>query len=423
MSLLNATPTPRRSTALVLAGGGARGAYEAGVLAFVLGELRRRSRRSPSFDLFAGTSVGGLHCCFLAARAKAPEQGAQELLDYWHSLEIGRVLRFGPSELLNIGRLFLGPRFGLEGLWPPRRREAPQHHAPVAGIFDVSPLRHDMARLVPWEELDHNLNAGVVQGVALCATEVCSGKATVFHQLAPGGRFRSPTCSSTLALPVRLRVEHAMASAAMPFVFPAEQVDGVCYVDGGLRRNTPLGPSLRMGAERVLVVSLQQAPEHELRRARLGCRSNPYPGALFLLGRLVGALMNEALEDEIRRTETLSQVLESGAATAGPQCLTELNDARRAAGQQDLRAVETLLLRPSRSLEELALECAEAAPDELRLPGATGQALRRLLQSRAFLDSDLLGFVLFTPTYIRRLIELGYSDAEARSDELAAFFS
>lgn len=410
--------------AVVLAGGGARGAYEAGVMRYVLDELPRRAGLSRvGFRIFAGTSVGALHACFLAALADDPRQSVRWLCDYWRSVRMASIVRFGPRELLGSSRLLMGAQLNAGADWlSGRSRPAAVGHRPIAGLFDTTPLYDDMRRLIPWDRLQSNLSRGQVRGVALCATEVCSGRPTVFHQGAPDVSYAAPQDASAVPVGVHLDVDHAMASAAIPFVFPAVQVRSTCFVDGGLRRNTPIGPAIRFGADRILVVALQRDSRLFAREARVGCRSNPYPGALFLLGRLIRALLDESLEDEVRRLELINQVLRGGEELCGPDFVDDFNRRAHAHGQRPLRPVQICIVRPSLSLHALARECLAEAPDELRLPGASGRVLQRALTSSAFQESELLSFVMFTPTFVQRLLELGYRDAEREHDRLLAFF-
>lgn len=400
--------------ALVLAGGGARGAYEAGVLHYVLTSFPARSGLSASFQIFAGTSVGALNASFLAARAHQVARAGQELDTYWRTICMERILRFHTRELIGLWELVLGRR------WSSGHGEGP--HKPVAGIFDTSPLFSEMRERIPWNDLHANIQGRRIRGLALCATEVCTGKATIFHQVHPSIPFAPPRDASRVARPVRFEAVHAMASSAIPFVFPAIQVEGTCYVDGALHLNTPLMPAIRMGARRILVVSLSPEPRLRFGRARLGCRKNPFPGAVFLLGRIVDSLMDMALDHELGRLEMFNKLLDTGARTQGESFVRSMNEVAetfRGAGYQRIQALH---IRPSRSLTEIALEVLDEAPEELRTPGPAGEILHRILRSRPFVESDLTGLIMFTPTYARRLLALGYQDAERQHHALEKFF-
>jgi len=418
----NRTEAPSAATtAVVLAGGGALGAYEAGVLSYVFGELARELGGAARPNVFAGTSVGALNCGALAAYADDPGEAVRRLARYWRSVTMDHVLRFGHRELATLLWLVVGrgerPRARL--LSRPRRGM----HAPVAGLFDTGPLHEQMKTLIPWDRLQRNLARGTVRGIALCATEVCTGLSIIFYQTSPGVEYRVGADPAKEARQVRIDVEHAMASAAIPFLFPSVQIDGVCYTDGGIRQNTPLNPALRLGAERVLVVSVSQDPLVDARLARSGCRRNAYPGALFLVGRMAKVLLAQSLDYELSRVELYNRLIEGGVQAYGPDFLLNLNRILSPFRNSHYRPVRTCHIRPSRDLHSLAVDCLKRAPEELTLPGASGKLASAVVRSPAVAESELLTYVMFTPTYARELLALGERDARASRDRLVRFFA
>jgi NTE family protein len=413
------------SSAIVLAGGGARGAYETGVIRYLFEEFSPPRGGDPLFDIFTGTSAGALNACTLASMAHSPQEGARELIDYWRSIRMETILRFGTRELLNLPSVVLGRKVGFDFL---RTRERPprppaSHHAPVSGVFSTSPLYRDMRSRIPWDLLQQNIRSGVVRGLAVCATEVCTSKSVVFYQVHRQGNYRASRDSARVARPVIIQVEHAMASAAIPFLFPAIQIEGVCHVDGALRQNAPVSPAMRMGAGKILVVGLALEPESKYQRARMGCRRNPYPGSLFLLGRTVKAVMDGTLDHELHRTEMFNRLILDGQDTYGESFLKNLNRSARRFRNADYRLLRVQHIRPSRSLNDLAIEALREAPEELDMPGPTGRLLRSLLSSAPMVESELSSFLMFMPTYIRKLMDLGTQDAKNQRKELSRFFS
>jgi NTE family protein len=410
------------STALVLAGGGAFAAYEAGVLLYVLDEFPRETGLRPRFDVFAGTSAGAINVSALAAHADDQGAGARRLADFWRQITLSQVARFGYQEVRALGRLVLGPAAArLPGVRPPRPERGP--HQPVAGLFDTAPLRERLEALVPWGRLQAHLASGLVRAVALCATEVCTGSSVIFYETAAGVEFKEGRDPNKEVLRVRIGVDHAMASSAIPFLFPSVLIDGVCYTDGALRQNTPLNPALRLGAGRVLVVSLTQQPGDARRTARLGCRRNAYPGALFLLGRTVPILMTQSLDYELQRIERYNQLIAGGVAEYGDRFVTTFNDILTPSRNAVYRRVSTCHVRPSQSLTDLARRVVRTAPAELQLPGLAGGLLGRVLTSAALADSDLSGYLAFAPAFTGALVDLGFADARAQREELSRLFT
>ncbi len=408
---------------LVLTGGGARGAYESGVLTYLHERVAPAVGVERLFDLYAGTSAGALNACAMAAGADAPAEMARHLQAYWRSIHLGRIFNFGMREVAQLPELFFGRGRRMARRWldmGPPLRHAP--HPPVAGVFDTQPLAQDMARLVPWEALQGHLQGGLVKGVALCVTELCTSKSVVFHQMAPGHAFAGYANQGREARAVRLGAAHALASSAIPFLFPAVQVDGICYVDGALRQNTPLNPVLRMGARKVVIVGLSRDAASRHRSARMGCRLNPMPGSLFLLGRTVNALSEGTLDYELSRLEMINSLLRSGCARYGDEFSELFNRAASPFRAASFREVQTLTLRPSVSLDRLAFEAVQEAPGEVRMPGAPGRLVGAMLRSEAVLDSGLASFLLFTPTFVDKCMDLGYQDAQRQHHALVAFF-
>lgn len=414
--------TGKFGTALVLSGGGARGAYEAGVLLYLFDALPSK-KLHPAFDIFTGSSIGALNTTFLASMADNQADAVQVLAEYWRSLTMNRVLKFGYRNLFSLVDMVIGRQW-LKGIPLTNEKRPPNaSHPPIAGIFETSPIMEDLRSRIPWDRLQANIDRGIVRAIALCATEVCTGQSVIFHQTAPGSSYRVKPDHTRQPINTVIGIEHAMASAAIPFIFPSIQIEGTCYADGSIRQNTPIGPAMRLGADKLLVISLSQKTELVQNKARLGCRRNRYPGYLFLLGRMVSALMNEALDYELRRIDMFNNLIQSGEKTYGPDFLRQINKATGKFRNEDYRMIGTCHIHPSQDLNLLALDALRKAPDELDIPGPPGAILKRVLFGGTLLESELLSTMLFTPTYIKTLFDLGYEDARSRADELREFFS
>ncbi len=403
------------------------GAYEAGVLLYVLDELQSELQCQPRFNVFTGTSVGALNASFAAAHAQQPAESARGLVRFWESLRFESVLRFGNRELTSLFKFGLGakPKASSSALADARRPAGPAQaaHPPVAGLFDTTPLWERLDEAIPWTTLQQNLAQGTVRGMAFCATEVCTGNSAIFYQTSKDTHYRRGTDPSKDARRVQIGLEHAMASAAMPFVFPSVQINGICYTDGSLRQNTPLNPALRMGASRVLVISLKQDPKVAATIARIGCRRNAYPGPMFLLGKTLDAFLNQSLDYELSRVEMYNKLISGGCKIYGNEFLDNLNRIVGDHRNASFRPVRTCHIRPSQDPHTLAIEALQQSPQQLSLPGIAGKAIEKLLRSEAFVESDLFSFLMFLPSYIRTLIDLGYHDARAHKQSLIDLFS
>jgi NTE family protein len=157
--------------------------------------------------------------------------------------------------------------------------------------------------------------------------------------------------------------------------------------------------------------------------ARLGCRLNPYPGALFLMGRTMMVLMTQSLDYELARVEMYNRLIGGGCEAYGPGFIDKLNAILSSHRNASYRPVQTCHIRPSKNLNQLALEVLREAPDELRLGGVTGRMVSRVLTSDAVAESELLGYLMFTPSFTRALLDLGYADARAQRERLVALMS
>ncbi len=403
--------TPRR--AIVLAGGGARGAYEAGVLRFLLRDLPARFGLAPRLDVLCGTSVGALTACWLAATADLGPERAVRFESVWRSMRSEDLLRLGSGGFPGWTSL----AFGI--LRAAMRGAAPSFLAPGLGILDRAPFERLVLRTIPWDRIAKNREAGAFHALSVTATDVTSGRAVVFFESRDGPPRHWTPDPTIVARPTALAPAHALASAAIPLVFPTVSIEGRAYVDGALRLNTPLVPALRLGADRILVVALR--PELRAEMDTGGPNGGSPADAFDLLGKVLSALLLDHLEADLGRMRFVNDVLRRGERTFGPGYLARLNDAASREGAQPLRLVEETVIRPSQDPRALAAEALR----RLRAQGRLSSLLRlfdRSLEHRTE-GADLFSYVLFDAEYTAALCDLGYEDARRREEDLARFFA
>ena len=383
----------RERIALVLAGGGARGAYEAGAMAVLAPALDAR-KQSP--DILVGTSIGALNGSFFAARAHEPlDVAAEAALDMWRALHWGKALRplTSPSEL----RRLLGTAAMLAHL--PR--------ADPSGLLDTSPLRPTLDRLVSFERIEDNVADGTLTAAAVVATSYATTRSVVFHHGGPApGRdvTRAIYYVSTV-----LKPEHVLASAAIPGAFPAVHVRepraaAGWYSDGGVRLNAPLKPALSLGAERVVVIGLNSssAPARATRR----------PDMLDGVAQLLQVVLADQLADDVATLATVNETLAPSRSSAGGARSTAAKDAAR----KHRRKVPYIFIAPRDRLEigRLAREVYKR-----RYSGVRGLVRDRNLAllgqfvnaDRSAVHGEILSYLFLAREFIDKLIALGERDA------------
>ena len=388
---------------VVLSGGGARGAYEAGVLSYVFGDLlAERVRKSGGGievaipRVVSGTSVGAVNGAFLASKVGDLLAGAAELGSMWTGLELADVLSFGVRQAASLHRVLLG---GMR----------------ARGIVDADALGALVGHRVDWRELGRLIRQGQLRALVISATHVASGRAVVFVDRHAETPLPTGMSSPALVRPARIGARHVLASAAIPLVFPPVRIGRELYCDGGLRLNTPTAPAIHMGVRRLLVVGVAD-PDSSV---DLALTEGRFPGAAFLLGKVLNAFFLDHLHSDLIELERTNEFLRDGIAAAGPGFVERLDAVRRARGLPERHLVSALSIHPSADLGMIASDYLVA--HRARFGRLLGRTLVRLLDAGEGSDADLGSYLLFDGGYARQLIELGRRDAQARHDELESF--
>lgn len=364
--------------AIVLSGGGARAAYQVGLLR-CLAELAPDYR----FPIITGVSAGAVNAAFLASHPGGIAEATHELSRLWSDLKGDRVFRTGVLALgRNVAR------------WATRLISGGVRIAPkVRGLVDTTPLSQLLERELCTVEgeitgIARNLEAGLLDAVALTTLNYSTGQTTTWVQGCDIQTWERPDrCSAK----VRLTVDHVMASAALPLIFPAVRLIDAWHGDGSVRLAAPLSPAVHLGASRIIAVSTRYkrgAREAELREAS-------YPPPAQILGKLFNAIFLDVIDQDVQRLERINSML------------SELPPEKRGG----MRKIAIMVLRPSVDLGKLASEYEPDLPRGFRF-------LTRGLGTRETSSPDFLSLLMFQPDYIARLIEIGEADARERCDEL-----
>ncbi len=407
--------SPRR--ALVFSGGGARGAYEAGVVRYLLEELPKRLGHPARFDILCGTSVGAIHACYLAATADQGEGRGDRLVKFWTSMRIEEILPLTARDLIRLPRRMLGMRRTAEAM---RDGEAPDR---LYGLFDTQALERLVLQAIPWRSIRGNVRAGRVDAVCVAATQIGTARVVVFMETRDRQPPRWTRDPNIVPRPTRLLPTHALASAAIPLLFPAVRVASSYYADGGLRLNTPLAPALRLGADRVLVLALRPEPKQASEEALADQRVEDFGSPLFLFGKVLNALMLDHLDTDLARMHVMNEILADGEKAFGADFVERINEVAERERGQAFRSIHDLVIRPSADLGLLAGQILQNLSEAKSRSPLIRLAARNLSNGGRTPESDLLSYLLFDGEFLAPLADLGFADARAREEELVAFFS
>lgn len=411
-------PTPETGrTALVMSGGGARGAYEAGVLSYLFEAFPEVLGRPVHFDIVTGTSVGAVHACYVGASQQSGEE-MNVLLDLWRSLSLDRVFPVGAADVLRVPWQLLG--LGVEREPLPAHDGIPER---LPGLFATDWLENLVSEHIDWKRLRRNLADGALEALAIAATEIATGRSVVFVDTRTGEAVPWANDPFVIGTAAQLGPAHALASAAIPLIFPAVRIGRTYYCDGGLRLNTPLSPALRLGADRVLVIGLRyvRSAEEENRLARR--REEGYARPTYLLGKALNALLLDRIEYDLDRMRLFNAILESGTHTYGPGFLECINEPIVKQRNTPYRIVRNYMLRPSKDLGVLAAECLAHQTRSHGLRDWLSRNVVRYAGRGALGEADLVSYLFFDRCYADHLIELGRRDAENAAEDLVEFFS
>lgn len=392
-----------RGAALVLGSGGARAAYEVGVARFLFEELHARLGHAPDLRIVCGTSAGALNACALAAFAERPLTGVALLARRWSEMRLEQMIHPNKCELVRLARALVG---------------RPSRAASSGSLLDPRPLVHLARESFPFERIEDRLADGTLDAVAVGTTEVATGHTCVFVR-----RNGGPALDHTMRQvpPGGFRPEHALASAAIPLLFPAVELDGALYCDGSLRQSVPLSPAHHLGAERMVVVTTQHdAPRVSppLERARDRAVGTP----IYVIGKAVNALHLDRIDDDLDRLGLVNDILAAGQRAFGPEFSARLNRELAATSGRSVAPLQTALVRPSESLGRLAADYVGGRAFRRRR-GAVAGAFARLAEVESEHEADLVSYLLFDGPFVQDLIELGHADARAAEASLAALFA
>lgn len=370
--------------ALILPGAGARGAYQVGVLK-AIATLLPKGAPNP-FAILAGTSAGAINAAVLASRAGNFERAIAEMERVWANFKAEQVYRTDNWTMLKSSVHWLAAVvLGGLGVGNPK------------SLLDNSPLRALLERDVHFPEIARGIEQGYFDALAVTASAYTSARSVTFFQARESIQGWSRV--RRIGRPTILNMDHLMASAAVPFVFPPVKIGGEYYGDGSMRHRAPLAPAIHMGAERMLVIGVRdERPDPE----PAADREAEFPSLAHLAGYMLDTLFMDGLYADLERLARINRLLEQ-------------TDPRKLTGSlAGLRPLHTLVIVPKEDMRSVASKHASELPHGLRL-------LLRGLGAMNRNGMQLVSYLLFESGFTRELIEMGYRDALAMEDELRAF--
>ncbi len=372
---------------LILTGGGSRAAYQVGVLK-AIAEFLPRASHSP-FAIICGTSAGALNAATLAINARHFRKGVKYLLNVWKNFHVAEVYRSDfVGVVSNTARWLAGlilSSFGVDKL----------NHV---SLLDNAPLVELLEQTLPCEKIQESIDSGVLHALSITASGYGSGHSVTFYQgvegIEPWKRARR------MGVPTQIEIQHLLASAAIPFIFPAVHIHREHFGDGSMRQLAPISSALHLGADRVLVVGMGHGgdDDDESKRSKI----DEYPSLAQIAGHALDSIFLDSMEVDLERLRRINHTV-----SLIPEEMRSVIN---------LRHVDVLVISPSQPLEKIAERHLNGLPWTIRiLLRAVGVMRRR--------GANLVSYLLFDKTYCRALIDLGYKDAIQHKEEIMAFLN
>jgi NTE family protein len=369
-----------KKTGLILTGGGARAAYQVGVLKAV-SELLGGPRGNP-FPILCGTSAGAINAAALAIRADDFAGAVRHLVEVWESFRCHHVYRSDWPGIIRSGNRWLTALMLL-------------NRANPISLLDNAPLRELLGRTMEFERIQANIDNGALYAVSVTASGYTSGQSVTFYQ--GGSGVEDWERWQRIGASTSLNVDLLLASSAIPFIFPAVKVHREFFGDGSMRQIAPISPALHLGADRVLVIGTGRRSQEPAR-----VRSNLYPSLAQIAGHALNSIFLDSLAVDIERLQRINKTL----LCVSPERAEEVG--------LKLRPIDVFVLQPSQAIERIAARYVQHFP----------RAVRFLLRAVGAMNrngSNLASYLLFEAPFTRALIELGYDDTMARRPEMMAF--
>lgn len=414
---------PQSKFALVLSGGGARGAYEAGVIYYLRTRLPKDIASQPLFKIYSGTSVGAINVAHLAATAADPLYQGARLRKLWEELrpeDIYRADLQALSGFLVKTGFFMAANF--IGLNRVLGKVDPDATFPFRSVLDTSPFVTYLRRNVSFAQVHQNVQRGLIDAVCVCASHIHSGRLALFVEKRPEVAYSAggePPEFCTLS------PKHVLASASIPVVFPMIRINRRYYGDGGMRQNTPMSPAIHLGADRLLVISLRSNRQVRALPPTIGGAERE-PRLSNILGHLLNTIFLDKIDYDMDQMRRINFLLQDFEREFGEDALERVNARRRVTrlANKELTAIRRVLpfvITPSEDIGKISAEIFERVLRNRKQLSPVNKFFANVVQAEG--DNDFMSYLMFDPEYLKALIELGYEDARREHERLVNFFS
>ena len=368
---------------LVLSGGGARAAYQVGVLRAISSMLPADA--PCPFKIICGTSAGAINATVLAANASNFRQGVRQLMTVWKNFRVHHVYRADPLGVIhNSGKWIMAALTGGLG-----RKTS-------ISLLDNSPLAHLLGTRLDFGGVQRSIDQGDLYAFSITCSGYTSGQSVTFYQGVPG--LEPWQRARRIGIPATIGLEHLMASSALPFIFPATHINREFFGDGSMRQIAPVSPALHLGANRLFVIGVGRQLQAQQERIK----TESYPSLAQIAGHCLNSIFLDSLEVDLERLQRINRTL----SIMPPDV--------RAKNNMPLHEVDFRVISPSEALEKIAVQHVHELPRTIRTLLYTVGALKKG-------GSNLVSYLLFEKAYCRALIKLGYNDSMQRRDELMKF--
>lgn len=364
---------------IVLAGGGARGSYQAGALR-ALYEIIKKDHRL--FDIITGNSVGAINTVALATNARDWGSGTQYLVDLWNRIRVEDVFDIDTATISSLGLRWVSTILGAEGA------SNPFNH-----LLSTNPLRNLLLREIDFKEIHQLIEDKLLTAISLSTTNYYSGSNVIFFD----GEQSIGTWENIdrFAIRTRLEIEHVMSSSAIPVFFPPIRIKDSYYGDGCIRQTTPLSPAIHLGATKIIAIGIRNQFSSE-KIHEIITMPNPNPTMGQVAGVLMNAIFLDSMNTDVERLQKMNTLAQSGG------------------NIYHWKYIPLLSLRPSKDLGILTEKMGKELPKLLRY-------LFRGIGVSGKTGLDLLSYLAFDSKYTAEVVELGYNDTIERKEEILKF--